>query len=318
MPLCATQRPPACIAPDASRLPIAVLVITRDEEANLPECLASVRDWASQVFVVDSGSADGTTAIARRMGATVVTHPFEGYSTQRNWALEHLPVTCDWVLWLDADERVSPELARELRQWFGGLGGERGRQRERLAGFYIKRRLLFMGRWMRHGGYYPVWLLRLHRRAAGRWDGRSVNEHAIVDGPTAKLRHDLFHEDRRDLSHWIVKHDRYAALEAAELLRRRGGAEDAWGSPVGSQAARKRWLRRVFWDRLPLLLRPLAYFLYRYVLLLGFLDGRAGLVYHFLQGFWYPFLIDAKALEAERRLIALDGSEPHATRQRAA
>ena len=143
-------------------------------------------------------------------------------------------------------------------------------------------------------------LARLYRRSRCRWNARSVNEHLIVEGESAKLRGDILHDDRRDLSHWVRKHDRYAALEAAELLKRRG-SDEAPSSLTGSQAQRKQWIRRNLWERLPLLVRPWIYFLFRYVLLRGFLDGRAGLVYHTLQGLWYPLLIDAKYLEARRR-----------------
>ncbi len=296
-------RPAAPAGPAAqARLPIAVVILTRDEELNLGHCLASVADWAGQVFVVDSGSVDGTVEVARRYGAQVASHPFEGYSEQRNWALDHLPLEHDWVFTLDADEQVSPELAGELHRWFGGADPVRARLAERLDGFYIKRRLIFMGRWIRHGGYYPVWLLRLYRRSAARWDGRSVNEHVAVRGDTGKLQHDIVHHDHRDLSHWTVKHTRYAALEASELLSSEPPAEGR-GALFGAQAERKRWIRRQVWNRMPLFWRPVSYFLYRYVLRGGFLDGRPGLVYHFLQGLWYPFLIDAKVLEAKHTMI---------------
>ena len=293
-------RPAAPVAGSKkSRLPIAVVVLTRDEELNLGACLASVVSWADQVFVVDSGSVDRTVEIAQQHGAQVVSHPFEGYSDQRNWALDNLPLSHDWVLTLDADEQVSPELARELERWFDGADPERARRLHGVDGFYIKRRLIFMGRWIRHGGYYPTWLLRLYRRSGARWDGRSVNEHVAVQGATAKLEHDIVHHDRRGLDHWTMKHTRYATLEARELAEDRPTFAGR-ASIFGAQDERKRWIRHRVWNRMPLFLRPVAYFLFRYVLLGGFLDGRAGLVYHALQGLWYPFLIDAKVWEARQ------------------
>ena len=274
--------------------------MTLNEELNIAACLESVVGWANQVFIIDSASTDATVEIAKHYPVQVVERPFEGYSETRNWALKHLPITTDWVLSLDADERVSPALASELGELFSGKSG-RVPSHEELTGYYVKRRLLFMGRWIRRGGYYPVWLLRLYKRSEATWE-RAINEHASVKGATAKLRNDILHEDRRDLSHWIGKHNHYATLEAAELLKAEAeNADRRRGTLLGSQAERKRWIRDRLWNRLPPLLRPLVYFGYRYFLLRGFMDGRAGLVFHFLQGLWFPFLIDAKYLEAKAR-----------------
>ena len=287
-------------------LPISVVILTHDEEVNIGGCLASVVGWAGQVFVVDSGSSDRTVEIASGLGATVVEHAFEGYSKQRDWALEHLPLAHDWVFTLDADERISPELIEELHNLFGGGAEAPSPVLDHVSGFYVKRKLIFMGRWIRRGGYYPIWLLRLYRRSHARWDGRSVNEHVHVDGATARLQHDILHQDQRPLTHWIAKHNGYATLEAGELQKAEApvsqaerGAQAESGSLWGSQADRKRWLRNKVWNRLPPVFRPFLYFTYRFVLLSGFLDGRAGLIYHVFQGLWYPLLIDAKYLEAK-------------------
>jgi glycosyltransferase involved in cell wall biosynthesis len=281
-----------------NRVPLAVVILTYNEEANLEGCLQSVTGWADEVFIVDSFSTDSTMAIARRYTERIVQHRFEGYAQQRNWALDRLPFSHEWVLFLDADEQVSAELQQELSTlWL--------EPPKEIDGFYIKRRLIFMARWIRYGGYYPTWILRLFRHKAGRCDERSVNEHFHVQGRTGQLQHDLLHEDRRDISFWTDKHNRYATLEANELrIANCGGRiEDSdhrqllKASLWGTQAERKRWLRERVWNRLPLLLRPMLYFVYRYFLRLGFLDGKAGLIYHFLQGLWFPFLIDVKYLE---------------------
>jgi len=169
-----------------------------------------------------------------------------------------------------------------------------------------------MGRWIKHGGYYPTWLLRLFRRKGARCDARGVDERISVEGPSAFLTHDLIHRNERGISDWIDKHNRYAILEALELLRSQGsrgqekrggdvssevGTEGLRASFWGSQAERKRWVRTRIWPKLPPLIRPFLYFVYRYVFRLGFLDGKEGFVFHFLQGLWYRLLVDLKLQE---------------------
>lgn len=277
---------------------VALVILTYNEEVNIEDCLKSVTGWASEIFVVDSGSSDRTTEIAKKFTDNIIVHPFSGYAAQRNWALDHLPIAHEWMLFLDADERLSPELKAEIPGAIAAAGLE-------TEGFYLKRRLIFMGRWIRHGGYYPTWILRLFRHKAARCEDRSVNEHFFVRGRTAKLNGDILHVDLRALDHWIAKHNRYAKLEAEELLkresfvheRREDKTDEMQASFLGSQAERKRWLRDRFWNRLPPLVRPFLYFTYRYFFRMGFLDGWQGLIYHFLQGLWFPFLIDAMYLE---------------------
>jgi len=287
-------------------VPLAVVVLTFNEALNVRQCLQSVMGWAGEVFVVDSLSTDGTISIAREYGAKVIQHEFRGYADQRNWALSHLPFSYDWVFFLDADEAVSQELREEIAQL------PLPSQKE-IDGFYVKYRFVFMGRWIRHGGYYPTWLLRLFRWRVARCDERGVDEHCYVSGPTGFLKHDLIHKSERGISDWIDKHNRYATLEALELLKsqriasRPEGAENmtrpqARGEGLrgrfwGSQTERKRWMRERVWNRLPPLIRPFLYFFYRYVFRLGFLDGKEGFIFHFLQGLWYRLLVDIKLLE---------------------
>jgi len=277
--------------------PVAVVILTRDEEANLPYALASVVEWAAEIWVVDAGSTDRTVAIAEASGATVVTHAFTGYAAQRTWALRALPFQQEWVVFLDADEALTPELREDLRIALAAPPPG-------VAGFYVKRRFIFLGRWLRHGGYYPVWLLRAVRHRVARCEERGVDEHLLVDGETARLAHDLLHEDRRPLSRWIERHVQYAALAAADLERRApaDGVAPRWGSrePV----ERSRWWYERVYRRIPLGARALAYFCYRYVLRGGFLDGQEGLVYSILQVLWYRVLIDANILEARRAAAA--------------
>jgi glycosyltransferase involved in cell wall biosynthesis len=278
------------------KAPVSVLVLTRNEEANIAACLDSV-GWADEVFVVDSFSADRTVEIAERLGAKVCAHRFEGYAAQRNWALGHLPLSNDWVLMLDADERVpTPLVAEIVRAVHDPADGH--------AGFYLKFRHIFLGRWLKHGGLYPIWVLRLFRRQRVRFEERPLNEHAILDGAAGYLKQPFNHDDRKPLSDWVAKHNFYAELEAREFLQETlavGYRSSIRARFRGSQAERKRWIKLKVWNRLPLLLRPFLFFFRNYFLKLGFLDGRAGLVYHVLWSFWYPFLVSARILEGRSK-----------------
>lgn len=277
--------------------PLAVIILAFNEEENLPYALASVVGWAAEVWVVDSYSTDRTAALARDAGATVVSHAFAGYASQRNWALRSLPFQHEWVLFLDADEAVTPELRAELPHVLR-------RSPREIAGYYVKRRFMFLGRWLRHGGYYPVWLLRLVRHRLARCEERGVDEHLLVDGVTARLQHDLLHEDHRSLTRWVERHVRYADLAATDHVRgpHGKGVPARWWSQ--HQPERSRWWHGRVYQRFPLGFRAMAYFLYRYVLQGGFLDGREGFVYQILQALWYRALIDARILELRRATSA--------------
>ena len=190
---------------------------TYNEEQNLEPCLQSLDGWIGEILVVDSGSTDATVDIAKRYGARVVTHPFETHARQWQWALPELPCAHDWVLGLDADQRVTPELRDEL----GMLFAREEARLEGVHGFYAKRRQVFRGRWIRHGGYYPKYLLKLARRSEVEIDvGDLVDHHFVVRGPVARLRHDVVEENRKedDIGFWIEKHNRYASLLAREEL----------------------------------------------------------------------------------------------------
>ena len=251
---------------------VSVIILTRDERANLPFALESVRGWAADTFVVDSFSTDGTPEIARDGGATVVQHEFTGYGGQRNWALAHLPLKTEWVLFLDADEMLSPALRREIDDLDLDATDARA--------FSMRFRFVFMGRWLRHGGYYGTRIVRLMRRDA-RWDERAVDEKVVSSGRVVALQGDLIHCNRKGLSAWVAKHNHYADLEADEMANARRTARG----------------RRRVWASLPLVVRAFLYFGYRYVVRLGFLDGRPGLVFHALHALWYRVLVDAKYLE---------------------
>lgn len=275
--------------------PVTVLVITRNEEANIARCLGSVR-WAREVFVVDSYSTDATVEIARSMGAKTCQHAFENCAAQWNWALDNLPFSNEWVLVLDADEVVPQPLAEEIIQTVTDPAQE-------FSGYSLKRRVWFMGRWLRRGGLYPTWIMRLIKRSAGRFGRHGISEHMILNGRQGYLKQDFDHCDSKPLSDWIQRHNRYSELEAEEYLREESGASRAVFIPPrlgGNQAERKMWIKLKVWNRLPLLFRPFLFFFRNYIFKGGFLDGAPGFIYHVLWSFWYPFLVSAKIVERKK------------------
>lgn len=272
---------------------LAVVILTYNEETNLPRCLDSLRGLACTVVVVDSGSTDRTAEIARLNGAALVFHPFENYALQRNWAQENLPVAAGWILHLDADERLTPELAVEINQV---LEAAQNGMDDGVDGFLLRKRTIFMGRWIRHGGHYPSYHLRLFRCARGRCEDRLYDQHFVVSGKVKPLASDYLDIVAANLGTWTLRHKRWAELEASEMLAhgdpRRQVRPDLMGNPI----ERRRWFRNAY-SRGPLFARAFAYWSYRYLLRLGFLDGREGLIFHFLQGFWFRFLVDAMIYE---------------------
>lgn len=274
---------------------LAVIIMTYNEEANIAQALTSIEGWADEIFILDSYSNDQTLEVARQFNCEVVQNKFEDFAKQRNYALENLPVNSEWVFFLDADEWLSEALKQEISAVLSNLPAENG--------FYIKRRLIWMGRWIKRG-YYPSWQLRLFRNGKGRCEDRAVNEHLIVEGTLGRLHNDFTDQNRKGVSDWIAKHNGYATGEARELLNLRSaqGYQEIDASLFGTQAQRKRWLRYKIWNNLPPLIRPFFYFIYRYIFTGGFLDGKEAFIYHFLQALWYPLLIDIKYLEMKSKL----------------
>lgn len=282
-----------------------VLIQTYNEQANLRHTLASVSGWAHRIFVVDSGSTDGTVALAQEYGATVVQHDFIGYAQQKNWALDNLPFESPWILIIDADERVTPELRQDIQNVVSRPPDEVAED-----GFYINRVLIFMGRQIWHCGYYPSWNLRLFKRGRMRYEDRLVHEHMIGSGKTGYLKHLLLHEDRRGLEHFFAKHNRYSTLEAREIFE----APErwlGWKRLLTDRTARRRFLKSRVVPHVPL---PwLGRFVYMYVLKLGFLDGLAGWKLCWFISF-YEFLIQMKFDELQR-VRGARSSVSHALKQ---
>ena len=271
---------------------VDVLIQTHNEEQNLPYTLASIAGWVDRIFVVDSGSTDRTVDIAREYGAQFIHHDWEGYARQKNWALANLPFRSEWTLILDADEAVSPELKGEILALTRRPAGD-----VHECGFLINRVFIFMGRRIRHSGYFPSWNLRLFKRGKARYEDRSVHEHMICDGPVGKLRHLLIHEDRRGLEHFFAKHNRYSTLEAAEIFEH----PEPWPGLrrlMNDSVVRRRFVKSRIMPNLPMSWWWRWFFMY--VLRAGFLDGKAGWwLAQFISN--YEFAVQLKLRQLRRR-----------------
>jgi glycosyltransferase involved in cell wall biosynthesis len=272
---------------------LTIVIPALEEELHVGRCVHSVHELG-RVVVVDGGSGDRTREVALEHGAEVVENPWEGYAEQKNWALDHV-VGTDWVLFLDADERVTEAGRSEIRRAIAASDA---------AGYYLPRSYVFLGRTLKHAWWYPDYQLRLFRCDRGRYEERRVHEHVIVDGPVFNLHEPIVHENLKGLTAFVERHNRYSELEAAELSVPSSSRRE--GSFRGNWADRRRALKDRVWFRVPG--RPGVRFLWLYLVKGGFLDGRRGLLFCQLMAM-YDFLIDAKL--TERRLLgeAQAGSE---------
>jgi glycosyltransferase involved in cell wall biosynthesis len=281
-----------------AKIPVSVLIPAKNEEANLAACLASVAR-ADEVFVVDSQSTDRSVAISERYGANVVQFDFNGrWPKKKNWALENLPFRHEWVLIVDCDERIPPELWDEIAMAI---------EQPEFAGYYLNRKVFFLGQWIRFGGKYPDWNLRLFKHAQGRYENlktedirntgdNEVHEHVVLPGRVGYLKADMLHIDFRDMYHWLARHNRYSNWEAQVYLNILQGKEDSGtigANLFGDDVQRKRFLKKI-WVRLPM--KPLLRFVLIYFIRLGFLDGKAGYIYARLLS-QYEFQIGVKVSE---------------------
>jgi glycosyltransferase involved in cell wall biosynthesis len=254
---------------------ISVVIPTRNEERNLRQTLETVAGWADQIFVFDSFSDDRTLDIARGFEVAVVQRVFDDFATHKNWALHHLPFRNQWILLLDADERLTPNLREDITQVVSREDGPNG--------YYIARKNYFMHHWIRHAGMYPDWQLRLFRRGTAHYEDRSVHEHMLVEGDTAFLTNPLEHDDRKGLERWFDRHNRYTSMEAAEIGRMVKGDRSGKisGSLWTSGPERTRIIKEFAYKFLPC--RAMCVFIWMYFIRGGFLDGRVGFRYCLLK-----------------------------------
>jgi len=281
---------------------LTAVVLTHNEEKHIARLLENLRGVCKSVCIIDSLSTDRTVEIAEAGGAIVLKNAFLNYARQFEWGIAHAPVDTEWVMRIDADELLTSDLIDEINRTLPKLADD-------VTGVNMNRRHVFLGRWVRHGGRYPLTLLRIWRKDCARIEQRWMDEHmTLIRGRAITLRGDFIDHNLNDLTFFTAKHNGYATREAIDQIGKKHGlfnVSERFGSEATSrQAAFKRWFKEAVYNTLPLWAGPLGYFLYRMTFQFGFLDGREGLVYHVLQGFWYRFLVAAKVYEYEQAMIA--------------
>lgn len=276
---------------------LSIVILTHNEERNIDACLASIAGLECPKFIVDSGSTDSTLAIAEKYQVHIFHHPFENYGKQRNWAFENLPIETEWILNMDADHRMTPELAKEIRHIFSQDISENNN------GFLISRRTIFLDKWIKHGGHYPVYHAILFRTGFGYCEDKLYDQHFVVDGYCETIKADMIDTLTDSLFSFTERHNRWSTLEAEDQFYKyaeKNKAELVQAKATGNAQQRRRYAKSLY-EKFPLFVRPFIYFFIRYFVKLGFLDGIKGLIFHFLQGFWFRFLIDAKIYEMKKK-----------------
>lgn len=281
------------------------VILTFNEELHLRRLLDSIIGLNASICILDSFSIDGTIKIAEEFKATVIQHRFENHPKQWDFALNCFNISTPWIIGLDADQIVSNELYSKLQTF-------KSDNYSQTNGIYFNRKNFFRGRWIKHGGFYPKYLLKMFRTSTGQSDlNENMDHRFIVDGKTEIWRDGHIIEENlkeNKISFWIDKHNRYSDLVAHEELERMQNLRTQTIAPryFGSPDERIAWLKRLWW-KLPLGFRPFLYFTYRIIFKLGILDGKTGMLFHFLQGFWFRLIVDVKIAElqhtTERNII---------------
>ena len=279
---------------------ISIIILTYNEEIHIERVLKNIKKISDQIFIVDSFSNDKTIAIAKKNGAKIYKNKFITQSKQLNWALKNLPIKTNWVMRLDADEYLEANLIKEIKQKIPRLP-------KYVTGINLKRKHIFMEKWIKYGGRYPLTLLRIWKKNCAIAEDRWMDEHIILKkGKTITFNNNFADHNLNDLSFFINKHNKYATREAIEILEKKLKLNkkkiilNTKNSTL--QVSYKRFIKEAIYNKIFFGFKSFLYFLYRYLFLLGFLDGKRGLIYHFLQGFWYRFLVETKVLEIENSI----------------
>ena len=276
----------------SAKLPITAIILTYNEELNIEKCLSSLEGWLDEIIVLDSNSTDSTLKIVEKYTDKLFINKFETHSKQWKWALENLPISNDWVFGLDSDQSVSAGLKEKLIQLFANdIPGT--------DGYYVKRRQIFLGQWIRYGGYYPKYLLKLFKKDKVFIDGDElVDHHFYIESNTEVIEGDIIEDNikERDLSFWIDKHLKYAELLANEIVNEKNIKKER---KVSGPDLKTKRAKNIYYS-FPMFVRPILYFIWRYIFQLGFLDGRKGFIFHFFQALCFRFIVDAKIYELNK------------------
>jgi len=276
---------------------LSIIVLTYNEELHLERCLQSLKQVGAEIFIVDSFSTDRTQEIAEAYGARFYQNVWINYATQFNWAIDNCPITTDWVMRVDADEYLDELLVDQINRQLDRVGSE-------YTGIRVKRLMYFMDKPLRRGGMYPIWHMKIWRNGMAHCEQRWMDERMVLSsGEVMEMDGDLVDYNLNNITWWTAKHNSYATREAIDVLDKIynfTSAESIKGNFFGTSEERRRWLKLLYL-RLPLFVRPFLFFLIRYIVQMGFLEGRRGFVWSVLQCFWYRYLVDAKIDEAYRK-----------------
>ena len=271
-------------------LPISVIILTYNESKNIRDCLESIKEFTDDIILVDSGSTDDTLIIASEYTSNFYHHPFENYSRQRNWAFDNVGCKYEWIMNIDADHRLTPDLKSELFNFFAkGIEVD-------VKGFMASRKTMFMNRWIRHGGHYPVYHGIIFKKGYGACEEKEYDQHFIINGKSIVLNGTVEDIITDSLNTFIARHNKWATLEANDILNKGVGHGKIKPKKKGNLMEQRRYQRMRYYSY-PIFWRVFFYFFYRFIIKRGFLDGKQGLIFHFLQGFWFRFLVDAKIYE---------------------
>lgn len=291
---------------------LTVVILTKNEEKNIRKCIESFRGIAKRFVIVDSFSTDGTEAICRQLNRELMQigssldfyqNKWKNYASQLNWGLSQTNITTKWSMRMDADEELMEGLAKEIDEKLDCI-------KPPFNGVILRRRLIFMGRWIKHGGRYPELLLRIFRTGKAVCEQKMMDEHMILtEGKTIQFKNDLIDNNQKDLEWWTSKHNWYSNREVLDYQMQRDhevNQKDLLEKGESSgQAKMKRVVKNNGYYRLPMFWRAHVYFIYRYYIRFGFLDGTEGRIFHFLQAYWYRFLVDAKLFQCEKNGIKM-------------
>jgi len=275
-------------------LPITAIILTFNEEKNISACLEAVSILTNDIIIVDSGSTDKTIEIAGNFNVTFYTNPFVNYSIQRNWAFKNVNIKNEWILNIDADHRITDEFVLELQNHFKtGIP-------ENIKGFMASRRTMFMNKWIRFGGHYPVYHGVVFRKGFGYCEEKEYDQHFVIQGESILLKGDIIDIITDSLDTFTLRHNKWATLEAKDILALQTSSGKLVKPDKNGNPMEKRRYQRMKYYSYPPFIRVFIYFAYRYFFKMGFRDGKEGMIFHFLQGFWFRFLVDAKIYELKK------------------
>lgn len=267
---------------------LTVLILTKNEEKNIERCISEVKQIAKRIVLVDSGSTDRTVEIAKKLGAEVFSHEWINYSHQYNWGIKQANIKTKWIFRLDADEFLTEKARNEIEELCNK------HTYTEVNGLVVRFTVHFLGKELKHGGIYPFRKLLIYKADKGYMEERNMDEHILLkEGSYVELKNDCIHHDFKDLSTWIDKHNKYSSREVLDYFAN----NNLKISQLSKTAKLKRFVKFNIYYKLPLGTRAHLYYIYRYYFKLGFLDGKEGKIFAFMQAYWYRFLVDAKIYE---------------------